>query len=75
MRRFEIGDQVRIDIPDKSDPDYNFHGSQGVVVEIFEDDAGMESGDERESIIYRVEFSSGVEKDFRWRDLRPPFDE
>ena len=45
MRRFEVGDRVRIDIPDKDDPDYErLHRKHGTIVEIFEDDAGQETG-------------------------------
>lgn len=72
MRRFEVDDRVRIDIPDETDPDHeSYHGRHGVVVEVFEDDAGLETGDERDSVLYRVEFDSDETADFRWRDLRP----
>lgn len=73
MRRFEEGDKVRIDIPDETDPDHErFHGRQGEVVEIIEDDAGQETGDERDSHLFGVEFEDGSIQHFRWRDLRPP---
>lgn len=69
-------DGVRIDIPDETDPDYEaYHDHQGKIVEILDDDAGEETMDERDSIIYRVEFDNSVTWDFRWRDLRPAFDE
>ena len=68
----EIGDPVRIDIPDTSDPDFDrYHGRTGEIIEVLEDSAGMETGDERDSTIYRVEFGDGERADFRWRDLRP----
>ncbi len=71
---FEIGDRVRVDIPNKSDPDFRFHGEYGEVTEILSDDAGLETGDERDSDIYRVQLDSGQSTDFRWRDLRPVSD-
>lgn len=67
----EKGDRVRVDIPDRNDPDFRFHREIGTVVGIIEDDASLETGDERDSQIYRVELESGGEMDFRWRDLRP----
>ena len=69
--RFSQGDSVRVDIPDKDDPDYPLHRSEGEVVEIIEDDAGSSTGDERDSVIYRVELENGEKQGFRWRDLRP----
>ena len=73
MNRFEIGDRVRIDLPDVTDPDHErYHGQKGEVVCVLEDDVGLETGDERDNILYRVEFNGSEKKDFRWRDLRPP---
>jgi len=66
-------DEVRIDIPDETDPDFDrLHGETGEIVEIIEDDAGTESGDERDSALYRVALAGRDEMvDVRWRDLRP----
>lgn len=73
MNRFEVGDRVRADLPDVDDPDHDqYHGRQGEVVQIFEDSADVFSGDERDRILYRIEFENGEISDFRWRDLRPP---
>lgn len=72
MRRFNVGDRVRIDIPDTDDPDFDrFHGRQGEVVAVLEDDAGRETGDERDSHLFSVEFGDGETHSFRWRDIRP----
>jgi len=72
MPEFDVGDQVRIDIPDESDPDHNqHHGKHGQVVEILEDEAGTLTDDERDSIIYRIQFSDGEELDFRHQSIRP----
>lgn len=60
MKRFKTGDQVRIDIPDETDPDHpRPHGSQGTVVEIIQDDAGSVTGDSREGYLFRVELEDG----------------
>ena len=68
---FEEGDRVRVDIPDRDDPDFRFHRELGVVQDVIEDSAGMETGDVRDSGLYRVKLDLGEEMDFRWRDLRP----
>lgn len=71
-RRFRVGDRVRIDIPDETDPDYDrFHGRAGTVVETTTDGAGHETGDERDSVAYEIKLDDGTEMTFRWRDLRP----
>jgi ribosomal protein L21E len=76
MEEVERGDRVRVDIPDETDLDHDaFHGRHGEVVDVVEDDAGAETGDPRDSVIYRVRFDDGSEADFRRRDLRPPIDE
>lgn len=72
MRRFEIGDEVRIDIPDESDPDHEkLHQECGKIVEIFEDDAGQETEDPRDSYLFGVKLHNGGIEYLRWRDLRP----
>lgn len=73
MDRFGIGDHVRIDIPDKDDPDFErLHGLEGTIVDALEDNAGIETGDERDSVIYRVALADSEDVvDVRWRDLRP----
>lgn len=68
--RFSEGDEVRVDIPNRDDPDFHLHRKRGVVVEVIQDDTGTETGDERDSSIYRVEID-GKRHDLRWRDLRP----
>ena len=72
MKEFDVGDRVRIDIPDKSDPDYDrLHGQIGYIEEIVEDDASEYSGDERDSYLFEVRTESGSVEHLRWRDLRP----
>lgn len=75
MRRFDSGDQVRIDIPDVNDPDFDrYHGRNGEVIDVIEDDAGRETGDERDSYLFVIEFDDQSTAEFRWRDLRPVSD-
>jgi ribosomal protein L21E len=72
MTHLEQGDQVRIDIPDVHDPDFDrYHGRLGTVIKTLSDDADEITGDDRDNVIYRVEFEGGKHQDFRWRDLRP----
>lgn len=68
---YSVGDEVKVDIPDKTDPDFDLHNKTGEVVNYIEDDAGIETGDSRDSIVYRVELDDGSIVDLRWRDLRP----
>lgn len=78
MREFdpEEGMRVRIDIPDETDPDHDaFHGRHGTIIDTITDDAASETGDPRDSVIYRIEFEGGSQADFRWSDSRPPLDE
>ena len=72
MQRFSEDDRVRVDIPDETDPDHErYHGFRGTVVAVINDDAGRTTGDERDSLLFRVELEEGSVEDFRWRDLRP----
>lgn len=72
MARFKPGDRVRVDVPDETDPDFDrYHGCHGVIMDVSKDAAGRVSGDERDSVRYRVELDDGETADFRWRDLRP----
>lgn len=55
------------------DPDHEpYHGVHGRVVGVVSDAAGLISGDQRDSRLYRVALDTGEKADFRWRDLRPP---
>lgn len=72
---FEVGDSVRVDIPDESDPEHHLHGRHGKVSEVFEDDGNKLVGEDRDSKLYRVKFEGGAEIDFRWRDIRPPIED
>lgn len=74
MKRFEVRDNVRIDITDMADQDfdrYRYHGRAGEIVNIFEDDADEQTGDERDAYLFEVEFVNGEYAQLRWRDIRP----
>ncbi len=76
MPRFSEGDRVRIDIPDQSDPDHEpYHGVHGEIITTLSDDAGLTTGNEADSHLYRVMLETGETADFRGRDLRPPIEE
>jgi len=73
MSAFEPGDRVRADIPDESDPDFEWHGEHGTVVTILEDDANELTGDEGDGALCRINFEQAdTQVDFRHRDLRLP---
>lgn len=76
MEGFREGDRVRIDIPNKSDPDHaEFHGQHGTIVDILTDDAAKETGRPSDSVIYTIRLDNEVEMDFRARDVRPPLED
>ncbi len=66
MENTNKGDQIRIDIPDETDPDYQYHGKHGVIVKIISDNAGKETGDSQDSRLYRIQLESEETIDARW---------
>jgi len=75
MSEFHVGDRVRIDIPDETDHNHDrYHGEYGQIVDILADEAGMLTGDDRDSTIYRVQFSTGEELDLHHQSIRPPIE-
>ena len=47
MKRFDVGDRVRIDIPDTHDPDHDrLHRKQAVVTNVIKDCAGAVTNDQ-----------------------------
>jgi hypothetical protein len=74
MPAFEPGDEVRVDIPNESDPDFDLHGEHGTIIAVIEDDANKLTGYENDGELYRVRLKESEKQvDFRLRDLRPPF--
>jgi len=72
MEDLRVGDRVRIDIPDETDLDHHLHGRHGEIIEILDDDAGIETGDDADAVIYRIQIDDEATLDFRHYDLRPP---
>lgn len=68
----EVGERVRIDIPDETDPDFQYHGKNGEIISIISDDASNLPGDPQDDGIYRVKLDIGDVVDVRARSLRPP---
>lgn len=71
-KTIEVGDRVRIDIPDETDPDFRHHGDNGEVIAVIEDEASSVTGGRQDDNLYRIHLDSGDTIDVRRRDLRPP---
>lgn len=72
----EEGDRIRVDITDKADPDFQWHGEHGTIVRILEDDAGEVTGDPEDSTLYRISITDyDFSLDLRRKDIRPPLHE
>ena len=72
MLECEIGDRVWIDILDGIDPDHGrYHAERGRIVNISEGEVDTLTGGDRDSIIYRMQFSTGEELDLRYQSIRP----
>lgn len=75
MRNVSVGERVRIDIPDETDPDHRrYHGKHGEVIAVIPDDAGSVTSDQSDADLYRIDLDTGGTFDARQRDLRPPID-
>ena len=75
MSQYDVGERVRIDIPDESDPDHEqYHGEHGQIADILEDEAGSLTGDELDSLIYQIQLDNGDNIDVRHRAIRPPIE-
>jgi len=73
MSQYDVGDRVRIDIPDKTDPDHDqYHGEHGKITDILEDEASKLTGEQLDSIIYQIKLDNGDCIDVRHRAIRPP---
>jgi hypothetical protein len=70
--RLEQGTEVQVDIPDRADPDFErYHRRCGTITAVIDDDASEFTGDDRDDVLYPVEFDDGERQDFDWRDIRP----
>lgn len=68
---FQVGDKVRI-IIDEVDPDMQYHGEEGEIVDIEFDDAGSVTNDSEDNFMFTVELENGEIPDihFRRADLK-----
>lgn len=69
---FGVGDRVRIDIPDETDPKHEYHGKNGEIIGFYpgNQESRRESG--QRIRLYRVELDIGDIVDVDGRALRPP---
>jgi len=75
MSQYDVGERVRIDIPDETDPDNEqYHGEHGQIADILEDEAGSLTGDEQDSLIYQIQLDNGDNIDVLYRAIRPPIE-
>lgn len=76
MPTFTKGDRVRVDITDETDPDFEWHGQHGEIINVLEDDVSELTGEETDNRIYRVDLDEYDHRiDLRHWDLRPPLEE
>jgi hypothetical protein len=60
-----------VDIPDKADPDFErYHRYCSTIVVTVEGNASELTDDDRDDVLYRVEFGVGERQDSRRRDLQ-----
>ena len=75
MSECDVGERVRIDVPDETDPYHEqYHGKHGQIADILEDEAGSLTGDEQDSLIYQLQLDNGDNIDIRHRAIRPPME-
>lgn len=75
MHAPEVGNRVRIDISDPTDPDFDrFHRRHGTVVRILNDDARRATGNPRDSQLYRIELDDGHEQNRQSSRRRASYD-
>lgn len=69
---FDVGDRVRIDIPDETDPSHRYHGKNGEIISVIPEGPGAANGGSEAGGTYRIELDIGGTVDVGPRDLRPP---
>lgn len=70
---YSVGDRVEVYIPRADDPDHQYHGTVGKVVDVFEDDLSDVIGNPSRGYLYTVTFDDPALEpaDFRYDDLQP----
>lgn len=71
-RPFDIGDRVRIDIPDETDPDFQFHGKNGEVISVNLDEVKPLTGNSLDDGFYSIELGFVGNVDIRCKNLLVP---
>ncbi len=62
MHQYRLADRVRIDIPDETDPDFEYHGEHGMILS-------------RESGVYKVALEDySIVMEVTPAEVRPPLD-
>ena len=67
--KYDIGDEVVVEIPNEKDPDHCYHGEIGEVIDILEDDLSDITEDTKDDYLYTVELENDVSHGFRYSDL------
>lgn len=71
MAKFSEGDAVQVHLPDKNDPDHDrYHGRHGIIVKKLECGVITITGEEKNSIHYRVQFSFNKKLDLPQQCIR-----
>ena len=61
MQQYRLADRVRIDIPDETDADFNYHGEHGMILS-------------RQAEVYEVALDdSNIVLEVTEEEVRPPF--
>ncbi|MFB6362076.1 MAG: hypothetical protein ABEH59_12250 [Halobacteriales archaeon] len=68
---YDVGDRVRVVIPEDDDPDYRYHDKDGEIEAVLQDDLSGITGDLRDDFLYRVVFQDEAlgRISFRHHDL------
>ena len=74
MQEYDVGDRVRVDIPDETHADHDrYHGRHGTIIAVIP--RGTDETDDVTANRLRVDFDDSGYADFRVEDLRPPITE
>lgn len=69
---YEVGDRVRIDIPDETHPEHLHHGTNGEIIAVMPDRQGQRPDIDPASVQYRVDLDTEGVVDVRAHFVRPP---
>jgi hypothetical protein len=71
---YSIGDEVQVYIPKADDPDHQYHGEVGEIVDVLDDQLSELSGNPSRGELYTIKFEDTelATADFRYDDLEKP---